>query len=559
MAVGRNDPCPCGSGKKYKKCCQGEQQVAYPSGFVEPPARPAEAAADRQSEPVRTEPVSWPAGSDVGRPPEGPKETDPHIEAINRRWEEFEAGDYESRIACYLQTLGEPDLMDGDLAFDMAEKIYFEAVRRGDLDRFTLLVRALEERLPAVYNDHRVSFLSLLIDAAVAQGRFDGIGALAQEIAACATDNIDIFNLCLDPLAYHGQLDALVEMLRAAWPGVKASRKIVPWGIDEFFERAVRYEVLRYLGQTDSPHGDDPVLLERLRFYRGGVNPASVSVHVDLLCGRIPQPATYDPPTPPEVPGSWFVDEARDEDDWDDQEQDEAEATDSLEPDEEEPDETPDDEDEWDDGDEEDEEWEEDDESFDEDDGPLDDEEEGEEDDEESFDPRALWCGRLCREFIGYLCRQEGVPLVKADLAADNLAEYLLRRMKGKLRGAPPLYDPGNRPTRRKGKARFKQARAVHVLCPDAPTFDPYLGGMLQFLSTRYHRVAATMELVPAWLRFLRSRGLVDATDEARTLDGLAGVHRDLLKFWEDFHEDPSLHEAAIATWRRRPVESPTV
>ncbi|MBR1588378.1 MAG: SEC-C domain-containing protein, partial [Kiritimatiellae bacterium] len=20
-AVGRNDPCPCGSGKKYKKCC----------------------------------------------------------------------------------------------------------------------------------------------------------------------------------------------------------------------------------------------------------------------------------------------------------------------------------------------------------------------------------------------------------------------------------------------------------------------------------------------------------------------------------------------------------
>jgi len=22
-AIGRNDPCPCGSGKKYKKCCGG--------------------------------------------------------------------------------------------------------------------------------------------------------------------------------------------------------------------------------------------------------------------------------------------------------------------------------------------------------------------------------------------------------------------------------------------------------------------------------------------------------------------------------------------------------
>ena len=23
--IGRNDPCPCGSGKKYKKCCGKEQ------------------------------------------------------------------------------------------------------------------------------------------------------------------------------------------------------------------------------------------------------------------------------------------------------------------------------------------------------------------------------------------------------------------------------------------------------------------------------------------------------------------------------------------------------
>ena len=23
--IGRNDPCPCGSGKKYKKCCLGKE------------------------------------------------------------------------------------------------------------------------------------------------------------------------------------------------------------------------------------------------------------------------------------------------------------------------------------------------------------------------------------------------------------------------------------------------------------------------------------------------------------------------------------------------------
>ncbi len=27
MKVGRNDPCPCGSGKKYKKCCMEKERV----------------------------------------------------------------------------------------------------------------------------------------------------------------------------------------------------------------------------------------------------------------------------------------------------------------------------------------------------------------------------------------------------------------------------------------------------------------------------------------------------------------------------------------------------
>ena len=37
--IGRNTPCPCGSGKKYKKCCLSLQETAtqpkpYPAGFT---------------------------------------------------------------------------------------------------------------------------------------------------------------------------------------------------------------------------------------------------------------------------------------------------------------------------------------------------------------------------------------------------------------------------------------------------------------------------------------------------------------------------------------------
>jgi uncharacterized protein YecA (UPF0149 family) len=27
VKVGRNEPCPCGSGKKYEKCCGGPEQL----------------------------------------------------------------------------------------------------------------------------------------------------------------------------------------------------------------------------------------------------------------------------------------------------------------------------------------------------------------------------------------------------------------------------------------------------------------------------------------------------------------------------------------------------
>jgi len=46
MKIGRNDPCPCGSGKKYKKCCidkdRKEEHRTKVSGSGEPEAAPAE-------------------------------------------------------------------------------------------------------------------------------------------------------------------------------------------------------------------------------------------------------------------------------------------------------------------------------------------------------------------------------------------------------------------------------------------------------------------------------------------------------------------------------------
>lgn len=54
MKTGRNDPCPCGSGKKYKKCClsldESERRASAKDGASDAPLpapRPAMAAPSR--------------------------------------------------------------------------------------------------------------------------------------------------------------------------------------------------------------------------------------------------------------------------------------------------------------------------------------------------------------------------------------------------------------------------------------------------------------------------------------------------------------------------------
>ncbi len=45
---GRNEPCPCGSGNKYKKCCQPKDEAVEREGHAAAQARREDAAADRR-------------------------------------------------------------------------------------------------------------------------------------------------------------------------------------------------------------------------------------------------------------------------------------------------------------------------------------------------------------------------------------------------------------------------------------------------------------------------------------------------------------------------------
>src|SRR5271157_6033733 len=108
MKTGRNDPCPCGSGKKYKKCCLAKDQEASlrPTAVIAPPPS---SVAPASSVPFLTQQHPQPAGPTApalaAEAPAPPLPLDPVRERGESRWREFESQKDEGRIAVFLETL----------------------------------------------------------------------------------------------------------------------------------------------------------------------------------------------------------------------------------------------------------------------------------------------------------------------------------------------------------------------------------------------------------------------------------------------------------------------
>jgi hypothetical protein len=270
MKSGRNDPCPCGSGKKYKKCCLAKDREALltQTDVIEPPpllvvpTRPVSFRTEHHPEPAG--PIPPGRAAEAATPP---LPLDPVTERGNSLWREFESQTGEDRIAVYLKTLEDAEVMTDGLAFEMLNVLHADAVQSGGRTRFTELAGALRESLPEVYDQGAHYYLSWRLLDALAESRQEVVTSLTRDLAARAGRNIDTFSRAREALEYHGQLDVLVEALRIAWPLVKSSGNVVPWGISEFADRAANHEIYDYLEHTASADPADAVLLDRVQFF----------------------------------------------------------------------------------------------------------------------------------------------------------------------------------------------------------------------------------------------------------------------------------------------------
>lgn len=476
MKTGRNAPCPCGSGKKYKKCCMEKDQAA----------ERVQQEAQRTGNLPATSPQAPP--SDIVA--ETPTTSDSEMEAWNERYQTFESGDYETRIALFHQTMEEGNLMDGEMAFEMLNMLHPQAVEHEEWERFDALVAVLRECLPEIYDEEAHYLLDWGIDSALATGREGNLKKRTLDLAGIADRDIDLFNRIIDKLAYHGRIDILVSTVRTAWPHVKDAGGIIPYGIFEFAHQATQFEIFSYVAQTPASDMQISALQNRLDFYEEA-DPKRVERYVAHLTGQVGR--------------SWSLS---------DFDLESLKKTASREEE----------------GDLFDEEW-----------------EEEEEPDEEPGRQNLL---DFTATFLGYLCREKGVSYTRGELARNCINEYILQRVDGDLDEYESLLDAAmqgrNKP---KLKRRFVPRKPEHVLMPDYATLDHYVAKLLNFINPQHYKAAAIVEMTPHWLDFLQRHNFIDDTQRQQRLRRLSDLAEPLMKIFKQ-SGDPALYQG-IESWRK--------
>jgi SEC-C motif len=470
--AGRNGSCPCGSGKKYKKCCLAKDQAnsaRHSSAASPPPSVAASPRADSLLKKLEMAGRST-APARATKAPEPPRPKDPVVERADRRWEEFESHADEGRIAIFIETLEDAELMTDSMAYEMLERLHADAMQRGDRSRYPELVGALRERRPEVYEQSAHYYLSTCVWDALAENRLKAADTVTRDLAARAGANIDIFNRVVEALAYHGQLKVLVEAYRIGLPSVKSTKDIMAWAVSSFMYAGADYEIFDYLEHTSSPDPADPALLDRVQFFVEEPGEDYLRDFISDLAGRSGR--------------EWRVEDfalrpsrKRARDEW------------------------------------------------------------GDDDGRESKDPAAINLSRLLTEFVGSMRRQEGVPFPRGELVRQELYSYFSKRHHGKLDPQPSMFDQVMRPDLKLPKP----ARPTHPLCPEPVTLDVFLGGLMGIFNGRHHTAAAVFQAIPAWLRFLESRRLIDAEVRRTVADELLPLHATLSKVWRDYPDDPTL------------------
>ena len=163
MTVGRNNPCPCGSGKRYRKCCRG-----------------------------------MPGAADTAVQRRAPRSVEVEFEEFLDQHQGLEVCD--------------------DVLLDQFSRARDSAFRRNDPDlraRIGTWLERMEQDHPEAYRDCWPWYFECKIANAVLDESAEALWAYKDDLVQLADSNPDVFVEVLDLLAWHGHTALLSDVTRA--------------------------------------------------------------------------------------------------------------------------------------------------------------------------------------------------------------------------------------------------------------------------------------------------------------------------------------------------------
>lgn len=376
--------------------------------------------------------------------------------------------DPEEAIATFQEVL-EAGELDAEASFEWLSQIR-DALGGEDpaaRAQFGALVDQLRRQAPELYADNAPYFIDALLGDAIADNCQEAIPDLLAPFAEELDRHADaFFNEVIDQLLYHGQTEALRDVMRQAWPRIQDSKELVPWAADEFAGQAMLVELFTYLETAADPRPDDPALLDATTVYREW-RAGWLEQHLPRLTSPAPSP--------------WQrtdFDATVDADRWNE----------SL-----------------------------------------------------------RW---LLLEFVADRWRA-GVPLSRGYMAHIQLGEFLNWQFSD-----PDISDDTEDWLQRRGKQRRRRKKkerraqpSEFSLVPRRALLDRFAAQKFPLLGSEPYKVAALMELVPAYLHFLARLDVIHPTEMDEALEKLSPLMEHLPQILRNYGADPVAIQNLTTAW----------
>jgi len=221
--VGRNDPCPCGSGKKYKKCCLNKHYEQRQEAAAEQRRREEEGFMDGIL-PLRDEPPYEPAEHDVDEPDE---EIEDEPDSNEEWWYEledrlFDTESSEELVEVATKALTESPTFTPANAYELVERLMGELLEEDKPELCVKFMDSVKELQPEAYRMEQ-GWMGLWRIELARRHRAGSLEAAVQEALEDVRDILDdLYPQILDVLAYEGRAKLLLDGFERVCPQLNA-------------------------------------------------------------------------------------------------------------------------------------------------------------------------------------------------------------------------------------------------------------------------------------------------------------------------------------------------